>query len=270
MLLRAVLLAFVVLLAGAAPAQQESRPLDELLAGVEPLSIAGLEGRTETAVYRGTRLVSGREVITSVTMTLREEQLNREYHVPAEWPHGQKPLEDVLALSFRENWEENGSAFTRAWDLYRAEQTRKMGGVTVAPAGTVAWELQLWRERPVRVHLSHRDGEGSAQRSFARTRLDFFEEELPLILRQLAPEPGMSAAFRLFPTQGEGAIEPLEPAPARLRAEETGEGLAVFVEVADGREIRYEFDPEPPHALRTMEHNDGRRLERQSLRWREQ
>ncbi len=253
----------LAVLAAAAGAQT----LDQLVPSEAPTALPGLEGRTETAVYRGSRLASGREVQTTVTITTREERMNREYHVIAEWPYGQKPLEDVLALSVRESWDEDGAAHMIAWDVLRTARAHKITGAAVEPAGTVSWELQLWRDRPVRIHLSWRDGEGSAQRSFTRTSLDFFEEELPVVLRQVDLEPGATVSFRLFPTQADGAIEPLEAVPARLTAQGDDSARVFLVEGADGREIRYTLDPEPPHALREMEHSDGRSLERLSIRW---
>lgn len=245
----------------------EVTTLESLLEAAGPPEVPGLVGRTEVAVYRGRRLSAGREVSTTVTMRLRPESLNREYYVPADWPPGQKPLVEVLALSGREAWVEEGTTHQRAWDLYRGDRPLKMSGVAVEEAGTVAWELQLWRERPLRIHLSHRDGEGSAQGSFVRTGQDFFEEELPLVLRQVDLRPRLTAVFRLFPPQADGAIGPLQPVRARLSVEETDGGWRVDVEAADGREIRYLFDREAPRALRSMEHSDGRSLERLSLNW---
>lgn len=250
----------VLLLTAALPA--EPQPLSEALRPDFYSTAPWSPDEAEVSRYDLTIPHDGRELAVEAVIVLRRETYTREFHVPASWPHGQKPLFEGLRCTIN-------------YQIPLTTDSRRMQSQVVFPVGespravratmtVVDWEgttlldFRRWQEPFTAFHLSPRDGDGTGEWRLEGGFDARFEEELPATLRALRFEEQLEARFTLYPGQlHAGTTEP-KPSESVLRVRRDGDDWLVDLESADGRMQEFRYAAEPPHVLKGWRHSDGR------------
>ena len=228
------------------------------------------DGQAEVATYRGERVIFGETRHHTARLITVLEDFTKEYYVKADWPHGQKPILPVIKQIYTAtiptpnyDFQFMTSTFVDREDFGRLV---KMSAVGHDWTGLTHKEFQMWGDKPRMIYNSYWDGEGSGRRDLGTDINDYFEEELPLVLRALPFEEGLAASLWLYPNQTTTRAPEPRPVAATIRVSAGNKSWIVDVEARDDRSLRYEFAAEEPHVMLRVRHSDGRSLELASVR----
>ncbi|MDX2176708.1 MAG: hypothetical protein SF028_09560 [Candidatus Sumerlaeia bacterium] len=288
--MRAATAAALLALAAIAPAQETVRPdrrADRPSAGpvavrVAPLelSIAADDGFYRSSVWEGAPEVADydAETVTAagarrgrVELRLGRGALSRETRAEAGFPRDPATAEDAMRLRVSGLPADFAAP---AWqvDFWAplAEPRRVLRSTYAASTaeGPLFTDAQAWRTRPAAV--SHGPRFGTREHPLSLGPGAVLEEALPLVLRALRFEDGLSAYTQLAeplarelagpPTTSPAIIKvrrPARPVVVPGASRTTGEAWEVAVEAEDGRRLRFVFDDSPTRTLLRYEDDRG-------------
>ncbi len=242
------------------------------------------DGNAEIAEYKGERIIYGEPRSHTCRLITVKEDFNTEYYVKADWPYGQKPILTTLKQNQVATIETPNYPYhfmtSVFFDRNDVGDTVKMSVSSQEWCGLTFKEYQLWHEVPIMSYSSYWDGEGTGERGLPdHTETTLFEEELPLIVRALNFEDGLTVQFGLQPNQTTTRAPAPRPAIALLvvkrppHAVETAIGpytrsqaWVVTIETDDNRALEFLVEADYPNRLLQWSHSDGRNYQLQDIR----
>ena len=269
--------ALFVLMAGSLIAQDaRPAPLAESIRSDWAMDAMWDEGHAEVATYDGEQVVDGAPRRHAMIVVTVKEDLNREYNVKADWPHGQKPI--LAAMKQMQIATIPATDYPRhlmATLFVERENPGKLVKMTISSqewSGITSKEFDFSRRTPQWHWSSYRDGEGSGSETLRGWPQEaIFEEHLPLLVRTLDLHEGLDASLALVPNQSTNRAPRPEPVSARLRVERpdaevrvpagtwaTSESWRVSIEAGDGRAMEFVVVDDPTRVLLAWSSNDGR------------
>ncbi len=242
------------------------------------------DGNAEVAEYRGEQVVYGEPRPHTYHLVTVKEDFNTEYYAKADWPYGQKPVLTVLKQNQVATIETPNYPYHYMTSVFF--DRNDVGGAVKMTVSSQEWcgqtskEFQLWHEVPIMRWSSYWDGEGTGERGLTEhTASALFEEELPLVVRALNFEEGLTVQFLLEPNQTTNKAPAPRPTGASLTVSRpphafetaigpftTSQAWIVTVETQDNRALRYVVEADPPNRLLQWSHSDGRTYELQDIR----
>lgn len=227
------------------------------------------DGKAEVATYEASRVIYGEDrPHTATLITVSEPHLAGEY-VKADWPYDGKQIlpamkQNTFAVIPTDNYPYHFMVST-----FTGRETGELFKMTVSSqewCGITTKNYELWSEPARFQFISYWEGEGTGEAAFPAPDNAFFEEELPLVLRGLPFEEGLTAEFELFGNQTSSRAPVPQSSPATMNVVETeSSDFQVQVSAEDGRELSFLFQAEYPHVLLRFVHSDGRTLALQGV-----
>lgn len=269
----------LVLIAGCAAEQKEAPPAS---AGGQPAGgqwehawardALWDDGRAEVALYDAKRPQYGKTEEYQAVFIVVKEDFNRQQYVKADPPYDGKDLLPVLKLNaVHSYWTDRYPYHYLESVFVRRDDPTALVKLTLGGqewCGNTFKEITTWGGPPRLVFHSYFDGQGDGSSALDLRPGDLLEDQLPLALRSLKFQPGLSFQCRLLPSLISNSVRgPLAPAEASIKvtAEEmlsspaTGRAAAWKVEVRWGEvQQAWWFEKAAPHGLLKMESSDGR------------
>lgn len=222
------------------------------------------DNAAEVTTYKARTYLQGRERDHEVVLVTLAETLNREFHVPAKWPHGDKPLVPVITQHFVTTIDTPTIPHHRMSTSYvRRGEPGKLLRMTTSVLGFPGpgtKDIRLFAGRSEVAFFSPHDGEGGGTWTLDHEADHLFEEQLFLTLRSLRFREGLTARFRLYPPQLTSKAEEPMAGLALLQVSREEEAWKVEVEVEDGRWLTYHIGTDYPHHVLKFAHSDGRTM----------
>ncbi|MCC5876804.1 MAG: hypothetical protein JJU11_11345 [Candidatus Sumerlaeia bacterium] len=218
----------------------------------------------EVTTYEARTFHQGRERTHKVLLVTKAETLNREFYVPADWPHGDKPLLPVMSQHFMATIETPTLPHHRmsTCQVRRDDPADlvRMNTSVLGYPGMGTKDIRHFGGRSEVVYFSPHDGEGGGSWTLSHPANSLYEEQLFLTLRSLPFREGLSARFRLYPPQlTSNAEKPMAGLALLEVSREDGE-WKVEVEVEDGRWLTFHIAADYPHHVARFVHSDGREM----------
>lgn len=222
------------------------------------------DGSAELAVYAASSISAGQRVEYDVRMATKLEGATREFYTLADYPYGDKPITEVLFQATRWQVGTNGDALNMMTTVLEPTndfgRTMKLVISAQEDRGITTKTFELWGEKPRMAFASHWDGEGTGMRELGSNLDDYFEEELPLVLRGLKFRDGLHANFWLHPPQANSRATEPRAVSAFLDVKAGNESWEVAVKARDDRRIDFVFAAKSPFVMKEFRHSDGRTM----------
>lgn len=229
------------------------------------------DGQAEVALYEARRPQYGKLEAYEAVLIVVKEDFNTQLYVKADPPYEGKQLLPVMKLNaVHSYWTANYPYHFLASVFVRRDDPATLVKLTVGSqewCGNTFSEVKSWGANPELVSHSYFDGQGDATHRLDLRPGDLLEDQLPLALRSLHFEPGLSFERRVLPslianylsgppTFVNATVEVVGEETVQTRA---GRHLAwkVTVRMAEIQQTWW-FEKAAPHTLLKMESSDGR------------
>ena len=229
------------------------------------------DGLAEVALYDARRPQYGRPESYQAVFVVVKEEFRRPLHVKADPPFEGKDLFPVLKLNAIHSYSTPNYPYHFLLSVFvRRDDPSRLVKLTMGSqewCGNTFKEVTTWGPAPQLVSHSYFDGEGDATRPLDLAPGDLLEDQLPLALRSLAFQPGLSFERRLLPSLISNNVRrPVQMVEATIEVagEEvvrTGAGrLPSWKVQVSWNQVRqtWWFEKAAPHTLLKMDSSDGR------------
>lgn len=271
------LLMAAALLAGACGAGAAT-PLDD---AIDPQWAGALwdDGQAEVAAYRGVRTIYGAPRPHTAHLVTVKEDFHEEQLVKADWPYDGKPIRTVLKQNQVATIETPNYPYHFMASVFQERAAPHRGvKLTVASqewCGTTFKEFALLDGAGRMAWSSYWEGDASGTAEVEAGAV--FEEQLPLLVRALRFQDGLSVPIRLMPNQTTTRASPPRAVDAAIAVErhdgpvavpfgEAPEAWRVAVRAEDSRTMEFLVAADAPNLLLAYDLGDGRRYELESVR----
>ena len=229
------------------------------------------DGLAEVALYDAQRPQYGRLESYQALFVVVKEEFGRPLYVKAGPPYEGKDLFPVLKLNAVHSYQAPNYPYHFLVSVFvRRDDPAHLVKLTMGSqewCGNTFKEVTTWGRTPQLVLHSYFDGEGDATRPLDLRPGDLLEDQLPLALRSLAFQPGLSFQRRLLPSlMSNNMRRPIQMVEATIEvageeAVRTGVGRLPSWKVQvhwDQMRQTWWFEKAAPHTLLKMESSDGR------------
>jgi hypothetical protein len=239
------------------------------------------DGRAEVAVYESQRFVYGKPRMFKEQLIVVKEDFRKDTLVKADDPKKQDTLR-VFKLNQSQKLETENYPYSYLTSVFMAgDDLQKVVKLTV---GSQEWCGNTFKVYKSAVNNlqgeltwhSYFDGEADQTVTVNLEKDDYFDDQLPLVLRTLPFKPGFQKKIRLWDNLTTSHASPLNVVEATLTVEDGGEvrcragtlpSWKVTVQKPAGVDT-YWFEKKEPNILTKMEAQDGRtRLLYGRARW---